>query len=124
MITPDGLFTWTPTEDEGPGVFMITVRVTDDGTGMLSDFETIEVTVGEVNEPPVLDAFEVDSSTSYWYISGHVSDEQIEMFGHVVRLGGLLEGVQLDLLPDGSFFYYTLMPPGTTISVEPSAASP
>ncbi|MDA1054741.1 MAG: carboxypeptidase regulatory-like domain-containing protein [Planctomycetota bacterium] len=49
-----GVFTWAPTESQGPGTFNVTVRVTDDGTPNLDDFETIEVTVGEVNEPPVL----------------------------------------------------------------------
>jgi hypothetical protein len=49
QINPStGLFTWTPTEAQGPGVFGITVRVTDDGTPPLSDFETIAVTVDSV----------------------------------------------------------------------------
>jgi len=51
-----GVFTWVPTEAQGPGAFNITVRVTDDGTPNLDDFETIDVLVGEVNEPPVLGA--------------------------------------------------------------------
>ena len=51
-----GIFTWTPSETQGPGTFNFTVRVTDDGTPNLDDFETIEITVGEVNLPPVLDA--------------------------------------------------------------------
>ena len=51
-----GVFTWTPTEAQGPGIFDITVRVTDGGTPNLDDFETIQVTVGEVNAAPVLAA--------------------------------------------------------------------
>ncbi len=51
-----GAFSWTPTEAQGPGTYTITVRVTDDGTPALSDFETITVTVAEVNAAPVLDA--------------------------------------------------------------------
>ncbi len=54
-ITPAGTFTWTPTEIQGPGVYTVTVRVTDDGTPNLSDFETIQITVNEVNVSPVLD---------------------------------------------------------------------
>ncbi len=50
-----GVFTWTPTEGQGPGVYPITIRVTDDGTPNADDFETINVTVGEVNLAPVLD---------------------------------------------------------------------
>jgi hypothetical protein len=50
-----GVFTWTPTEVQGPGTFTFTVRVTDNGTPALFDEKTITVTVNEVNTPPVLD---------------------------------------------------------------------
>ena len=46
-----GVFTWNPNETQGPGSYDITVRVTDDGTPKLDDFETITITVGEVNSP-------------------------------------------------------------------------
>jgi N-acetyl-anhydromuramyl-L-alanine amidase AmpD len=49
-----GAFTWTPTEAQGPGPYPITVRVTDNGSPASNDFETISVTVKEVNAPPVL----------------------------------------------------------------------
>ena len=51
-----GEFSWTPGEAEGPAVYSVTVRVTDDGTPSLDDFETINITVGEVNQAPVLAA--------------------------------------------------------------------
>src|SRR6185503_19369587 len=51
-ITAAGAFTWTPTEAQGPGVYPITVRVTDNGSQ--TDFETIQVTVNEVNSAPVV----------------------------------------------------------------------
>ncbi|HTK70456.1 MAG TPA: putative Ig domain-containing protein [Candidatus Eisenbacteria bacterium] len=54
-ITTDGQFSWCPTEAQGPGVYSITVRVTEDGTPPTSDVETFQVTVAEVNQPPVLD---------------------------------------------------------------------
>ena len=47
-----GVFTWTPTEAQGPGVYTFNVVVSD---GEATDFETITVTVGEVNAAPVLD---------------------------------------------------------------------
>ncbi len=50
-ITPGGVYTWTPTEAQGPGVYTATVRVTD---GMWDDLETIQITVNEVNTAPVL----------------------------------------------------------------------
>ena len=49
-----GVFSWTPTEAQGPAIYSITIRVTDDGTPALDDFETISVSVGEVNNAPVL----------------------------------------------------------------------
>ena len=44
-----GLFTWTPTEAQGPGVYSVTVRVTDNGSPALAAFETISITVNEVD---------------------------------------------------------------------------
>jgi hypothetical protein len=55
-----GVFTWTPTSDQGPGSYHITVRATDLCTSPCSDTEMIEVTVldtgggGGDNECPVL----------------------------------------------------------------------
>ena len=45
-----GLFTWTPSEAQGPGSYPVTIRVSD---GLASDFETITITVAEVNLAPV-----------------------------------------------------------------------
>ena len=55
-ITAAGVFSWTPTEAQGPGIYEITVRVTDNGVNPnnLSASETISVTVNEVNQPPTL----------------------------------------------------------------------
>jgi PKD domain-containing protein/putative Ig domain-containing protein/flagellar hook capping protein FlgD len=46
-----GVFTWTPTEAQGPGIYPITVRVTTDGNPPGSDSETITVTVNETADP-------------------------------------------------------------------------
>ncbi|HIW33416.1 MAG TPA: S-layer homology domain-containing protein, partial [Candidatus Paenibacillus intestinavium] len=48
-----GVFTWTPTEAQGPGSFTLKVVASD---GSLSDEEEITVTVNEVNTVPVLAA--------------------------------------------------------------------
>lgn len=50
----NGIFTWTPSEAQGPGVYDITVRVTDNSSSPQSDAKTFQVTVNEVNQPPVL----------------------------------------------------------------------
>src|SRR5260221_740354 len=52
----NGVFTWTPTEAQGPGNYTITVRVTDNGTPPLSDTKSFTVMVNEVNSPPILTA--------------------------------------------------------------------
>lgn len=53
-ITADGRFSWTPSESQGPGVYPITVRVSDSGTPVLSATQTFIVTVLETNSPPGL----------------------------------------------------------------------
>ena len=53
-ITPSGAFTWAPSEAQGPGSYPITIRVTDSGSPLLSDFETISITVNETNNAPAL----------------------------------------------------------------------
>jgi hypothetical protein len=49
-----GQFSWTPSEAQGPGVYDITVRVTDSGIPNMSDTETFTVIVAEVNNAPTL----------------------------------------------------------------------
>ena len=57
IIDPtSGVFTWTPGEAEGPGVYPIIVRVADDGVPPLSDAQRFTVVVNESNAPPLLDA--------------------------------------------------------------------
>ncbi len=53
-----GVFTWTPTESQGPGVYPLTVRVSD---GSLGDAKTFTLTVNEVNNPPVFDPIQPQS---------------------------------------------------------------
>ena len=51
-----GIFTWTPGEADGPGVFTVTVRVTDSGTPAMSAIQKVRITVEEVNSQPILNA--------------------------------------------------------------------
>jgi hypothetical protein len=51
-----GVFAWTPTETQGPGVYDITVRVTDNNLPPASDAKTFQITVTETNQAPVLAA--------------------------------------------------------------------
>ena len=51
-----GVFSWTPTEAQGGLTPSVTITVTDNGTGNLTDSETFTITVGDVNDAPVLAA--------------------------------------------------------------------
>jgi hypothetical protein len=46
-----GIFTWTPTEAQGPSTNLITARVTDNGSPPLSDARMFTVVVNEVTQP-------------------------------------------------------------------------
>ena len=50
-----GLFTWTPSESQGPGAYSIKIVATDNGLPPLSTTNTISITVTEANTPPVID---------------------------------------------------------------------
>jgi uncharacterized delta-60 repeat protein len=49
-----GLFTWTPNFTQAGAYPNVTFTVTDDGTPVLNDSEAINITVNDVNGPPVL----------------------------------------------------------------------
>src|SRR5262249_17957742 len=49
-----GVFTWAPTEAQGPSTNVIMVRVTDNGAPPLSDTKSFTVVTTEVNSAPVL----------------------------------------------------------------------
>jgi PGF-pre-PGF domain-containing protein len=74
-ITSDGIFTWTPTEEQGPDSYSFDVEVSD---GSLSDNETIIVTVSEDNFAPVLDPIgsqSVDELTELNFTATSTDDE-------------------------------------------------
>ena len=47
-----GLFSWTPSKAQGPGVYTLTFKVSDDGVPVLTDSQTITITVADT--PPSL----------------------------------------------------------------------
>lgn len=49
-----GVFSWTPTEAQGPGNYTISVRVTDDGSPPLNDIKTFILSINEVNSAPAI----------------------------------------------------------------------
>lgn len=51
-----GLFIWEPGERDGPGIYPISIVVTDNGLPPRRASETISVNVQELNRPPILTA--------------------------------------------------------------------
>ena len=51
-----GVFTWTPSEAQGPSTNLVTVSVRDNGSPILTNTQTITIVITEVNVPPVLGA--------------------------------------------------------------------
>jgi hypothetical protein len=74
-----GVFAWTPSEAQGPGVYTITVRVTDNGAPPLSAAQSFKVTVNEVNTAPVLSpiADQVIHAESTLTLTNHATDSDI-----------------------------------------------
>lgn len=64
-----GVFQWAPTELQGPGVYNVTVRVTDNGAPPLSTTTTFKITVNEVNSQPLL----LPVSTQYLIVGQQMS---------------------------------------------------
>jgi cyclophilin family peptidyl-prolyl cis-trans isomerase len=54
-----GLFTWTPSELQGGQTYTITVQVLDRPLGTVPVEKSFQVTVGEVDNPPVFDTVDV-----------------------------------------------------------------
>jgi hypothetical protein len=50
----NGVFSWVPSEAQGPGNYTITIRVTDNGSPNLTAARSFTVHVSEVNNPPTL----------------------------------------------------------------------
>jgi hypothetical protein len=56
IASGSGILSWTPTEEQGPGVYNVIARVTDDGNPPKSATMSFQVTVVESNFPPVISA--------------------------------------------------------------------
>ena len=50
----NGVFTWTPGEEDGPGTNLVTIRVTDNGWTNKADEEVVSLVVDEVNRAPTM----------------------------------------------------------------------
>jgi hypothetical protein len=100
-ISQDGLFSWTPSEIDGPGSFPITIIVTD---GLLSDTQTTTITVREVNLPPVLDVPFAQTVGELAPLTFGVvcSDPDIPANSLTISASGLPLGASFSSTPGGS----------------------
>ncbi|HTD65517.1 MAG TPA: lamin tail domain-containing protein [Candidatus Limnocylindria bacterium] len=68
QINPNnGVFTWVPAEGQGPGIYSVTVGVSDNGVPEQTDSKTFQITVNENNTPPIVNAvanLSIDEGTS------------------------------------------------------------
>jgi subtilisin-like proprotein convertase family protein len=64
VIGANGIITWTPTELQGPGVYIITAVATDNGAPPASATNSFRITVNESNTPPVFVATPPDQTNS------------------------------------------------------------
>jgi len=102
-----GLFSWTPSEAQGPGEYGVTVRVTDGGVPQKSDEVMITLKVNEVNLAPVLDPIEnqtVDEGTEVSFTAA-ASDADLPENGLTFSLEGAPAGASID--PDSGLFSWT-----------------
>ncbi len=84
-VSPEGLVSWTPTEPQGGITYTVTVEVWDGSFGTTGQFE---VTVSEVNRPPVInpvaDASVVEGTA--WFQTLTASDPDLPANGLTFRL--------------------------------------
>ncbi|HMJ90325.1 MAG TPA: tandem-95 repeat protein, partial [Candidatus Acidoferrum sp.] len=105
-----GAFNWTPTEAQGPGVYSVTIRVTDDGTpAPLSDAKTFTIEVYELNTPPTAfsEAYATGEDTPLTVSAPGVLANDTDLDGHAltaVLVNPPIRGT-LTLNPNGSFIY-------------------
>jgi len=106
-----GVFSWTPTEAQGPGSYIFTVKVCDDGTPSYCDQETITVTVSEVATPPlaVTDAYIITENTTLIVVAPGVlsNDTDSDIPANVliaIKVSNPTNGT-LTFNSDGSFTY-------------------
>jgi hypothetical protein len=97
IFDPDtSLFTWTPTEAQGPGTYTVIFAVSD---GEFSDERAITITVNEVNDAPVLDPIgnkAIDEETALTF-TVTATDPDFPANGLIFSLdGGAPEGATID----------------------------
>ena len=101
-----GVFTWTPTEAQGPGVYNVTFRVSD---GSLTAEEVVAITVNEVNTAPVAvaDSYSTDEDTPLSIVPPGVLGNDADVDGDTPTVTGYTspDNGTLYMGPRGNFTY-------------------
>lgn len=111
-----GMFSWTPSEAQGPGNYTVAFTATDNGSPMLSTSRTVFITVSEINIPPVISApssvtATVNTTTSF---SVSATDSDLPMNTITLSGTGLVQGM--------SFPTVTGNPASGTFTFSPDSA--
>src|SRR5205823_6279104 len=91
-----GVFTWTPSESQGPGVYNFNVVVSD---GSLTDTKPIQLTVAEVNVAPVLSGVPVSATINeeqLYTFTASASDHDLPAQTLSFSLTGAPSGASID----------------------------
>jgi PKD repeat protein len=120
-----GVFSWIPTEAQGPGTYTVTFTATDNGSPSLSDMKQVIITVNEVNAPPVVSAPATITVTVNSTITLQVSatdNNDIPSNSIILNATGLVQGMSFPAVTgnpvSGTFsFTPTQAQKGTTFTV-------
>jgi len=110
-----GVFTWTPSEAQGPGSYPFTVRVSD---GAANADAAITLTVDEVNVSPVLSGVPASATIpelSAYTFTAHASDVDLPVQPLTFSLVGAPTGASID----GSTGVFTWTPGAAQAGVHP-----
>jgi uncharacterized delta-60 repeat protein len=120
-----GVFTWIPTEAQGPNTFVFAVRVTD---GLATTSQTVTVIVAEVNTAPVLsnvpDSATVVRGTTWGFTATASDSDIINGLGNTLTFSLIGAPAGASIHPDTGSFSWTpsenLQPSSYTFEVRVS----
>ena len=102
-----GVFTWTPAENQGPGIYSINIIVADNGSPIQTGSAGFSVTVREVNRPPELPAIAdlTANESTFVFFGASPTDPDIPTQTVTVTLGaGAPSGASIT---SGGFFTWS-----------------
>jgi len=92
----NGVYFWTPSEDQGPGEYLITVTATQDSNPSNNASQSFMIMVKEVDDPPIIEpiaGFVVDEGSELTVIP-RVSDSDCDLY--TITWSGVPEGALIN----------------------------